>query len=159
MIDDTKTRAALVQGAKDFLTGNASINTTAGLVEGLPTISGDSIAWENRLLNTQGKSIWSSVFYRPNIPATRSIGPGGIDETSGFLQIDFNIGEGQGENELIAWENKARLFFHHGRFFSYGGHSVIVTSAGMGQGRHVGNDFRKSLTISFRSQTKRPQLL
>jgi len=159
MINDTKARAALVQAAKEFLTGNASINTPAGLVEGLPTIPGDSIAWENRVFTTQGKALWASVFYRPNTPSTRSIGPGGIDETTGFLQIDLNIGEGEGENLLIEWENKARLFFHHGRFFSYNGHSVIVTSAGMGQGRHVGNDFRKSLTVFFRSQTKRPQLI
>lgn len=158
MIDDTKARAALIQAAKDFLTENAIISTTEGDVEGLPTLPIDSIAWENRKFDTQKKELWSSVFYRPNAPVARTIGPGGFDEINGFMQIDFNIGTDEGEAALISWKKKARLFFHGGRYFRNNGHSVIVTSSFFGNSRLVENYFRQSLTVAFKSHVKRPQI-
>lgn len=158
MIDDTKTRAALIQAAQDFLTANSTINTTEGAITDLPTIPATSIGWENKNFDTQSKEIWCSVFYRPNTPTARTIGPGGIDEVNGFMQIDFNIAPDTGENVLIDWKKKARLFFHGGRYFQFEGHSVIVTSSGMGNSRHVENYFRQSLTVAFKSHIKRPQL-
>lgn len=159
MTNATKTRAALIQAAQDFLTGNATINTTEGAVEDLPVIVASAIGWENRNLDTQGKEIWASVFYVTNTPVARTIGPGGFDEITGFLQIDLNVASDSGETALLGWIDKARLFFHGGRYFRNDGHSVIVTSCDFGNNRHVENYFHQSLTVAFKSHLKRPQLI
>jgi hypothetical protein len=159
MINDNKVRAALIQAASDFLTGNTTISTSAGDVENLPVVTSSQIAWENKKFNTQGKEAWCSVFYRPNSPTARTIGPGGIDEVNGFVQIDFNVGTDSGELELLSWNEKARLFFHGGRYFTNDGHSVIVTSSNLSNSRVVENYFRQSLTVAFKSHLKRPQLI
>ena len=156
--DTTQARAILIEAAKDFLTGSATINTAEGVIENLPVIPVGEIAWENKNFDTQGKEIWTSVFYRPNQPVSRTIGPGGMDEITGFLQIDFNVKSDSGENELIAWERKTRVYFHGGRYFRKNGNSVIATSSGMSQGRQVENYYRKSLTVAFKAHVKRPQL-
>lgn len=158
MINDNKVRAALIQAAEDFLTANATISTTEGDVENLPVIADTDIAWENRNFDTQAPTTWVSVFYRPNAPIARTIGPGGNDEMTGFMQIDFNIASDSGESELLPWNEKARLFFHGGRYFANSGQSVIVTSSDLSQSRLVENYFRQSLTVAFRSHLKRPQL-
>ena len=153
--DDIKTRKALISAAVEFLTGTPSMATRFGLKEGLRTISPDNIAWENKNFETASKPEWCSVFYRPNQPITRTIGDCGFDDITGFLQIDFNIPPDTGESVLMEWEQKARYYFHHGRGLPYDGHNVLVTSAGMGQGRHVENNFRKSLTVAFRSRVRK----
>ena len=154
----TQARAILIEAAKDFLSVVVQIGTQGETFADLPIIPVDAIAWENKNFDTQGKELWASVFYRPNQPVSRTIGPGGMDEITGFLQIDLNVKSNSGEAELIAWERKARVYFHAGRYFRKNGDSVIATSSGMSQGRHVENYFRKSLTIAFKAHVKRPQL-
>lgn len=158
-MNDTKIRKALIAGADEFLTAAASIDTTQGTVSGLPILPEDSIGWENRAFNPAGKDPWVSVFYVPNTPEGRTVGQGGQDQITGFIQIDFNIAPDQGEGPLIDWEDKARLYFHPGRSFIYSGQSVLVISSGMSQGRHVENFYRKSITVSFRGHLKRNEVI
>ena len=153
-----KTRKALMKASKDFLTLFASIDTAAGTVTGLPVLPAASIGWESRVFKPAGKNPWASVFYRPNIPTTRILGPRGYDQIVGFVQIDFNIAPGKGTKILTEWEDKGRIFFYPGRFFTYDGHGVIVTACGMTPGRHVDNFYRKSLTVEFRSHLKRNEV-
>jgi len=154
------TRKALITAAKDFLTANASIDVEGeGTITGLPTLPDDSVSWENRIFEPEGKEPWASVFYGPNIPAARTIGPRGYDQITGFLQIDFNIAPSKGTKILTDWEKKGRIYFHPGRFFTYSNHGVIVVSCGMSAGRHVDNFYRKSLTVAFRSHIKRNEVI
>lgn len=158
-MNDIKVRNALIAAAQDFLTANESINTAAGTISGLPILSADSIGWENSLFAPAEKDPWVSVFYIPNTPQGRTIGQRGYDEQTGFLQIDFNVAPDSGEAVLLDWEQKARIYFHSGRSFVFEGQSVLVTSCGMSQGRHVENFYRKSLTVSFRAQLKRNEVI
>ena len=158
MSNETKTRAALVEAAKTFLTAAQSIQTESELFEGLPVITTEAVAWENRNFSPGTFNLWASVFYAPNPSVGRTVGRGGIDEINGFLQIDFNAAPDTGEARFIEWENKGRIFFHTGRFFLSQGHSVIVTGSGMSQGRHVENYYRKSFTVNFKSYLKRQQV-
>tara|TARA_A200000159_G_scaffold162979_1_gene188068 strand:- start:22338 stop:22787 length:450 start_codon:yes stop_codon:yes gene_type:complete len=146
MSNEKKTQAALIDAAKTFLTEGDT-----------PTLPLASIAWENRIFDDSGKNIWSSFKYTPNQPIARTIGNGGFDDLTGFIQIDFNIPTNSGDYVLREWEDKGREFFTSGTRFENGGHSVLVTSAGMSQGRVVENYFRKSLTVGFKSQLKRKQ--
>lgn len=155
----TKIRKALIAGAKEFLTAAASIETTQGQVSGLPTLPADSIGRENRIFDHIGKDPWASVFYRPNTPTGRTVGQGGIDQITGFVQIDLNVAPGRGEGPLIEWEEKARVYFHPGRSFAYQGQSVLVISSGMSEGRHVDNFYRKSITVAFRGHLKRSEVI
>lgn len=158
-MNDTNIRKALITGAEEFLTAAASLDTAKGTVDNLPTLPEDSIGWENRTFDPSGKDPWASVFYRPNLPEGRTIGQGGYDQITGFIQIDLNIAPGQGEKPLIDWEEKARIYFHPGRFFVNGGQSVLVVSSGMSEGRHVENFYRKSITVSFRGHLKRNEVI
>ncbi len=155
MIDEIKTRNAIISAAREFLTQGTSMNTRFGLIENLPTIEESSISYENKNFDTDNKPVWCSIFYVPNQPFSTTVGGCGVDEINGFLQIDFNIPPDTGESVLMDWEQKARLFFHHGRGLVLDGHSVLVTSSGMSQGSHVENNYRKSLTVAFRSRVRR----
>ena len=149
------TRKALIGAVSDFLTTHETIQTTKGEVSGLPIIPEVDIAWENALFDPIGRELWASVFYVPNTPEGRTIGFEGADDLNGFVQIDLNVAPNTGDAALMAWEEKARIFFHAGRTFTHGGQSVLVLSCGMSQGQIVENFYRKSITIGFRSQLKR----
>lgn len=155
MIQEEKVRAALIQAAVEFLTGSETIDTSEGEITGLPFISEKNISFENRKLDQPGKQVWASVFYRPNIPESRTIGYNGKDQISGFLQIDINTPIHTGEQENIKWGSKSRVFFHPGRKISYLSQKVLVKSSGMSQNRTVNNFYRTSITISFTSELKR----
>lgn len=146
-------------GAKEFLTGSTEIETRRGVATGLPSLSLDQIQWENKKFDPQGKDVWAGVYYRPNQPQAHTIGPQGFDRVNGFLQIDINVPVDSGEAVQLAWEEKANIFFHAGRFFTFESESVIVTSNGMSQGRIVDVHYRKSLTVAFRSHLKRNQTI
>lgn len=152
-------QSALFAAVKNFLTEATEISTTGGLVENLPIIPGDCVAWPNRAFDPAGKPLWVGVHYVPNDPVGRTIGQGGFDQISGFLQIDINVVNDTGESLLTSWRDKARIYFHGGRVFSHNSHFVIVTGCGISQGRHVETHFRQSLTISFRSDLKRAQTI
>ncbi len=158
MSNETKTRAALFTAASDFLTANASIVTTTETVTGLPVIAAGEIAWPNQNFDPAGMDVWSSVHYLPGTPTVGGVGPGGRDVFTGFMQVDINVAPDSGEAELISWNEKARLYFHGGRVFTYSGHSVLVISSQIAQSRLVGNNFRASFDVSFRSHLKRPIL-
>ena len=152
-------RGALIGAAKDFLINNSSIDTDSGTIVNLPVLDTSCIAWENVNFDKANKETWAKVFYVPNQPTGRTIGDKGYNELSGFMQIDFNVTTGKGEETLINWEKKAEIYFHAGRSFSKNGQGVIITSSGMGQGRIIGNFYRKSLTVAFRCDIKRKKVI
>lgn len=156
MHDDTRVRAALISAAKDFLRNNQTITTDEGDISGLPFAEKDAIAWENEAFNAYDKNFWASVFYVPNQPSVSTLGNKGKDLLTGFMQIDFNVPENTGDKTQLSWEKKAGLYFYAGRSFSNNDQTVVVTSAGVSQGRNVNKFWRKSLTVAFRSHIKRP---
>ena len=155
---DSNVKKALIAAASDFLTVTTSIDTESGTIADLPIILPANISWENRKFEPPITELWSSVFYVPNNPTGRTVGVGGIDEANGFIQIDLNIPTDSGDEQMNDWEDKARVYFVAGRSFLYAGQSVLVISSGMTQGRVIDNNYRKSLTVFFTAQVKRPIL-
>jgi len=153
--NDSKIRSALITAANDFLTGNASIDTEAGTVTGMPTMAAGNIEWENRGKNVGNQDTWAKVSILPSGSTGGTVGHGGFDEETGILQIDINVPQKKGEVGLIPWDTKRRVFFHGGRTFTYEGHSVLVKTSEISQGRILEGFFRKSISINFISYLKR----
>jgi len=143
MTGRNKVRTALVTASKTFLTASSSIDTSDGEITGLPTMASGKVSWENRKFSIPSNDVYASVFYVPNNPEAATIGSGGQDILTGFLQIDIDIPSGKGEKEMMSWERKAELYFPAGRSFSEDGQNVIVTSSGFSQGRQNGDTWRK----------------
>lgn len=152
---DSNLRAALIGAANDFLTANSSIDTETGTVSGMPTMAAGDIAWENMHFKAGNKDTWARVSLLPAASAGGTIGHGGFDQESGILQIDINIPQGKGDSELILWDTKRRVFFHGGRTFSVGGHSVLVKTSEISQGRIIEGFYRKSISVNYISYLKR----
>lgn len=139
---DVNIKKALIEAAKFFLTAQGIDPTNA-------------VQWENVSFDPVGKHLWASVFYVPNTPEAVTLGAGGQDRTTGFLQIDFNIPQGGGDGPFNDIENAIRAEFIAGKVYTKNGVKVTITQAGLGQGRNVDNWFRKSATIVFRADLPR----
>ena len=107
---------------------------------------------ENEEFDPEGRTKWAAIFFIYNQPDRVTLGQGGYDRQSGFMQIDFNIPQGQGAGDFGAWFDKCRETFVVGRSFTEEGQSVIIESCGQSQGRYVDNWFRKSVTVIFRTE-------
>jgi hypothetical protein len=140
---DSDTIGALMVAVNTFLTAAP---------RSLPTAS---IAWENKVFDPAGKAIWARVSHVPNTPTVATLGRGGRDRGTGFVQIDLNVPEGGGDGVFRAWEDYARAFFVAGETFTRNGQTVRVISCGVSQGRNVDNWFRKSITVVYRSDFTR----
>ena len=68
---------ALFKGVSDFLIAN--------------TLTAADIAWPNTDFDPAGKALWAQVSIVPNEPVPVSLGDGGQDRGTGFVQIDFNV--------------------------------------------------------------------
>jgi hypothetical protein len=157
-MNDSNVKKALITAASDFLTVVTEINTESGTVSDLPIIPAANISWENRTFEAPVTELWAAVFYVPNNPVGRTVGVGGIDEANGFMQIDLSIPTDSGDEQMNDWYDKARLYFVAGRSFLFNTQNVLVISSGMTQGRVIDNNYRKSLTVFFTAQVKRPIL-
>lgn len=151
MSPEEKIESALMLAANDFLTANATIDTETGL----PLIGAGSIAQPNIEFDSKGHKVWAAIWYFPNSPVSRTIGHGGIDELTGFVQIDINVNLGTGGSKRREWERKGRIYFRPGRSFIYQTQSVTVTQSGMSPGRPADGFFRSSFTINFIGDVKR----
>ncbi len=149
-----ESRKIIFESLVDFF--ESSTLTVENVTVAYPTMSkATDVAWENALFNTVGKPIWAGVAYFPNDKIQRTIGKGGFDVSTPFIQLDFNIIEGTGEALLLEWFEKVNDFFVNGRVFSENLDSVIVIRSQISQGRRVDSFFRRSFTIYFRTNTKR----
>lgn len=133
-----------------------TINLKSGLLTGLPIIPAADVSWQNRTFEPEGKEMWASVFFVSNPLDGDTIGEGGRDSLTGFLQIDFNTATFIGEELALEWTEKALNYFPHGRVFSSAGQKVEIIESGISQGRIVDNYYRKSLTAGFRAFASRP---
>lgn len=110
-----------------------------------------SIAYENRVFDPSAVQKWASIFIVPSMPSVVTLGTGGLDRQTGFLQIDFNVPQNTGDGAVNSWGDAARAEFIAGKSYTYGGQPVTVISAGLDAGRNVDSWFRVSFTISYRA--------
>lgn len=140
---DSDIKKALVTAAKTFLEAQGFTG---------------AIQWENKTLDPGGLPKWASIFFVPNQASVVSLGTGGLDRQTGFMQIDFNVPQNTGDGAFNAWEDAARAEFIAGKSYTLNGISTIIINAGFGPGRNVDSWFRKSLTISYRADLTRANI-
>lgn len=140
---ESDTQGALLAAVSDYLTG------------GSPSIAATAIAWENVDFDPAGKAVWARVTFTPNQPQVVTLGSQGTDRGNGFVQVDINVPLGGGDSVLRDWYDAARAYFIAGRVFTQSGQSAIILACGDMAGRKVDNWFRKSITISYRSDFQR----
>jgi len=133
-------RKALLSAADTFLVAQG----LTGLVQ-----------WPNRAFDPSGLEYWAAVQVVQNAPFVVTLGGRGSDRMTGFMQIDFCAGIGQGEAQFYAWEDAARAEFVAGKTYTFGGDIVHVVSAGMEGARFIDSWAKKSFIIEYRADLER----
>ena len=139
-MSDSDVRKALIGSVDAFLQANG--------------FSG-AIKWENTSFDPSKKEKWVSVFFVPNQPNVVTLGMGGSDRVTGFMQVDLNIAQGKGDGDMNSFLDAARAEFVAGKSYTLNAAVVTVINTGESQGRMVDNWFRKSITIAFRADIPR----
>jgi hypothetical protein len=131
-------RAALVQAVMD----GAFVSSTV-------------VALPNMIFEPPEGATWLKVSFVPAHVVPASLGAQGLDEVSGFLQVDVNTPEGEGEAAAMVLVDALRARFYAGSRWYSSDAVVRVSSCVPSQGRQVNNFYRISVTIMFYSQIKR----
>ena len=120
----------------------------------------ENTAFENQAFEPTPGTPWAQLFLVPSQPSAASLGDSGLDEHTGFLQIDLNypINEGTGAINIKADEIRAH-FKAGARFvddeFSQDPQSVLIRSCGRSNGRNVNGWYRVSITVFWSAWTQR----
>lgn len=112
-------------------------------------------AYQNKKFTPPTGEPWAQVTFVPAQPTVATLGLGGRDRITGFLQIDLNYLTDTGEQAADAMFNRLRNLFTVGSRFVYGGDEVVIRSCGCSQGRIVNNYYKVSVTVYFYSDIQR----
>jgi hypothetical protein len=130
-------------------------NIRAALVDAYESLNLElETAHENRPF-TPGADPWAALFVVPNAPAVATLGDGGEDEHSGFMQIDLNFPQHTGTSEVLAAADEIRAYFVAGRRLIYEGQEVLIRSSGRSAGLNVNGWYRVSMTVFWTARTIR----
>jgi hypothetical protein len=128
----------------------ALIQAYQGADLGLPT------GYENQEFKDKpGQDPWASFHYLPNNPDGGSLGDSGYDDVTGIIQIDINIPENAGRNNLNSYVELLRTRFKKGSIHSYNNQTVSIKSCGRGRGKVVDGFYRVPVTIYWSAQVQR----
>ncbi|WBA79554.1 phage tail terminator-like protein [Endozoicomonas sp. GU-1] len=122
-----------------------------GLDIGLP------IAWEN-ITPPDVSGSWLAVFFVPADTVGSTLGDTGLDQTTGFFQIDINAPIGGGWAELCKHSDYIQRSFRIGKQLIYDGHSVYITSSSRTGARVESGWYRQTVTINWLSYNRRDGL-
>ncbi|WP_299726845.1 phage tail terminator-like protein [uncultured Endozoicomonas sp.] len=119
-----------------------------GLDLGLP------IAWEN-VTPPDKVGAWLAVMFIPAETVGSTLGDGGLDESTGFYQVDAYAPTGEGWAELHSYADQVQRHFKNGLLLSHNGQAVQITSSSRTGGRVENGWYRLTLTINWRSYSQR----
>lgn len=113
-------------------------------------------AYENAsFVKPANTTAWAAIFIVPNQPTIESVGDGGMDGHTGFMQVDVNYPSNGGTGAAIAKADSVAQYFKAGTRIAYGGQQVQIQSCGRSQGRPVDGWYRVSLTINWTAYVQR----
>lgn len=102
---------------------------------------------------------WAIFTFIPNNPEVVTLGSGGDDEATGFVQIDLNYTLNSGDKAAADAFNLLRDKFIAGQIFTYSGQAVRVGSCGRSHGRNVNGWYRVSITIYWSARIRRKEII
>jgi hypothetical protein len=112
-------------------------------------------AYENVAFEAPEGKNWYAFFFVPVVSRIATLGPLGMDEEQGFVQIDINVPRHQGERDLRSLHTKVRTCFPPASSLIYDGQSVSLLSVSRSGGREVDGYFRISSTVRWKAQVPR----
>lgn len=102
---------------------------------------------------------WAQVSFIPVYDLVSSLGVGGLDESKGIMQIDFNQPKNNGDKKLLEYADQVRNKFVAGRRFAYEGQNVLIESAERSQIFTVDSKWNRIiLSITYSSHSVRPEV-
>jgi|TARA_R110000744_G_scaffold33341_2_gene77781 hypothetical protein len=116
---------------------------------------GGKIKWENRDFDPTGSPEWAGFQFVSAEPFVVTLGQGGDDRLTGYVQIDLNTTQDSGDGAMDVWIDAFRQQFPAGKPLTYGNSSALVLNTGVNSGTMFDNWFRKSITITYRADLPR----
>ena len=113
------------------------------------------IASENRPYDPQPGTAWAQLFVVHAQPSIATMGSGGQDEITGFLQVNLNYPEGSGGGAAKQKATAIRDYFTAGTKHSYGGVDVYIANAGRSASFNIDSWYRLVVTINWYTRLTR----
>lgn len=117
---------------------------------------GLSVADENRDYTPIPGSAWAQLFVVHSQPSANTLGLGGQDLITGFLQINLNYPENTGAGAAKQKATTIRDYFYAGRVFTYSSQDVFITDSGRGISRNDDSWYQVIVTINWQARVTRP---
>lgn len=104
----------------------------------------------------QADEAWFEFFLVPNRPAVVTLGDDGLNEHTGFAQINLNYPIHEGSGNMLQKVDEVSALFKAGSRHTYQDQTVSVISCGLdGSSQTVNGFFQSILTIQYRAQSPR----
>lgn len=113
------------------------------------------IAQENIQFNPPADRAWSAFHFKPAQPSLATLGEGGTDALTGFIQIDLNYPANAAPGAAYAKAEDIKNFFKAGSRLTYSGTEVKITSCGYMPAGLQSGYYRIILTIYFDTRIQR----
>lgn len=113
------------------------------------------IASENRKYDPSPNTPWAELFVVPNIPSVDTLGDGGADIVTGFMQVNLNFPAEKGAGEAKQKATDIRNHFKAGTRITYNDQQVEIINAGRGLARNVNSWYQVIVTIQWRAWVNR----
>lgn len=120
-------------------------------------VATSQIIYENRT-RPKGNGTYIQFHFVPNPPVPITLGAGGLDEMTGFVQIDYCTVMDTGEGEANSVAAACRDVFIAGKQLIFEGQVVRVLSCGRSNGRVIDGWFRVPITIQWTARLVRGTL-
>ena len=119
---------------------------------------GLATAEENVKFDPPESADWAAVLIVPAGSGPISLGAAGIDEHTGFMQIDFHVPLRTGRAQLIAYGQAVRDEFIVGKGYTHNGQNVEITRVERSGIDTSEKWARLVMSVFFRAQTIRPEI-
>ena len=115
-------------------------------------------SWENAPFDNSKMPKWAKVTFVSVPPFVTTLGAGGDDRITGYIQVDLNVPQGSSVGDLDSWIESLRNEFVAGKGYPYGGTTTTIINSGPNAGSVFDNWYRKSVTITYRADLPRASI-
>lgn len=100
-------------------------------------------------------AVWCRFIFPGADSTVGSLGPGGVDNVSGFVQLDINCPMDKGDAPCLALADTLKTYFTAQRILTYDSVRLNVRDVSLSSGRIVDGHYRRSVTVYWFTQIAR----